>query len=97
VALEPTLHMDLGQNMWVCIFARRFDLGERPDMRVMGTSPRERFNEMHMKVTSDGGEAERLNTLSRGLPASCGVTKREAQSGRIGNEASRLVISSHSK
>jgi len=77
--LGPTLHMDWEQNVWVCVFARRFDLGERPDIRVMGTSPRERFNEMHMEVPSDGGETERLNTLLRGLPASCGITNREAQ------------------
>jgi hypothetical protein len=50
--------MDWEQNVWVCVFARRFDLGERPDIRVMGSSPRERFNEMHMEVTSDGGETE---------------------------------------
>lgn len=56
--LGPTLHMDWEQNVWVCVFARRFDLGERPDIRVMGSSPRERFNEMHMEVTSDGGETE---------------------------------------
>jgi hypothetical protein len=78
-------------------FCMALRLGERPDIRVMGTSPRERFNEMHMKVTSDGGEAERLNTLLRGLPASCGVTNREGQSGRLGNEASRLVFSSRLK
>lgn len=76
--LETTLHMDLEQKVWVCVFARRFDLGERPDIRVMGTSPRKRFNEMHVKITSDGGETERLNTLLRGLPARCGITNREA-------------------
>jgi hypothetical protein len=44
-------------------------LGERPDIWVIVTSPRERLNEIHMKVTSDGGEAERLNSLWRGIPS----------------------------
>jgi hypothetical protein len=55
-------------------FGRRFDVGERPDVRVMVASPSERFNEMQMKATSDGGEAERLKTSLRELPASCEVT-----------------------
>jgi hypothetical protein len=97
MALESTLHKNMYQNVWVCGFARHVDLGERPDIRLMGTTPRERCNEMRMKVMSDGGEAERLNNFMRGLPVSCGVTNRGAKSGQIGNEASRLVFSSRLK
>jgi hypothetical protein len=53
---------------------RRFAVGERPDIRAMVASPSERCNEMQVKVTSDGGEAERLKATLHELPVSCGVT-----------------------
>ena len=45
------------------------------DITVMVTSRREEFHGLQRKVTSDGGEAERLKSSLREHPATCGVTE----------------------
>jgi len=69
-------HMDHPVDL--CLW-EAFYSGERTDIMVMVTSRREGFHGLQTKVTSDGGEAERLKSSLFGFPATCGVTQRGAK------------------
>jgi len=88
---ESTLHTDLNRPVDLCSLGGA-STGERTDITVMVTSRREGLHELETKVTSDGGEAERLKSSLRDSQQLAGSQNEGQKSDRIGNAVFRPCI-----